>query len=100
MGLCSRVNGKAHEGSDLDLVIRSAGLKRLPLEVLGDLTEKLKESDIPILLELRDWALLPENFQHNIEQQYEILFSSLQPVLREPTAEYKSKKKKDEEEGK
>ena len=88
----SRVNGAAHEGSDLDLVIRSANLKRLPLEVIGGLTEKIKDSDIPILIELRDWATLPESFHKNIQQEYEVLFSSLQPIFKDPPAEYKTKK--------
>ncbi len=96
----SRINGTAHDGSDLDLVIRSADLKRLPLEVLGDLTEKIQESDIPILVELRDWAMLPESFHHNIEQQCEVFYSSRQPIFNEPPAEYKIKKEKGEEDNK
>lgn len=72
----SRVNGTAHEGSDLDLVIRSQNLKPLPLDVYAALSEKIKNSNIPILVELRDWAMLPESFHRNIEQQYEVLFSN------------------------
>ena len=72
----SRVNGGAHEGSDLDLVIRNNGLTPLPVIVFIGLSEKIKESNIPILVELRDWALLPESFHRNIEQQYEVIFSS------------------------
>ena len=89
----SRINGTAHEGSDLDLVVRSADLKRLPPDVFVELCEKIRESPIPILVELRDWAMLPESFHRNIEQQYEVLFSSKQSMLNEPPAEYKTKKK-------
>jgi predicted nucleotidyltransferase len=72
----SRVNGSAHEGSDLDLVIRSENLKPLPLELYSELSEKIRDSNIPILVELRDWAMLPQSFHRNIEQQYEVLFSN------------------------
>lgn len=73
----SRVNGKAHSGSDLDLVIRSIDLKPIPINILSNLVNKIKESNIPILVELRDWARIPVSFQQNIERQYEILFSNL-----------------------
>ena len=72
----SRVNGIAHEGSDLDLVIRGEDLKPLPAAVFNNLNNKIKESNIPILVELRDWALLPESFHKNILQQYEVLFDN------------------------
>ena len=88
----SRVNGTAHEGSDLDLIIRSKDLSPIPADILGDICGKIKDSNIPILVELRDWARLPESFRHNIKQQYEVLFSSLQPILNEPHAEYKTTK--------
>ena len=32
----SRVNGQSHDGSDLDLVLRGPGLKRIPTGALGD----------------------------------------------------------------
>ncbi len=72
----SRVNGTAHEGSDLDLVIRSQNLAPLPVDIYGDLCDKIKESNIPILVELRDWAHLPDSFHENIEKQYELLFDN------------------------
>ncbi|MDR1342792.1 MAG: nucleotidyltransferase domain-containing protein [Prevotellaceae bacterium] len=70
----SRVDGSAHSGSDLDLVIRTGDLKPLPHDVFMALTEKIQDSTIPILVELRDWASLPENFRKNIAQQYEVLY--------------------------
>jgi predicted nucleotidyltransferase len=72
----SRVNGAAHDGSDLDLAIRSSNLTPIPVQAFGELYEKIKESNIPILVELRDWALLPDNFHINIEQKYEVLFDN------------------------
>jgi predicted nucleotidyltransferase len=73
----SRVNGTAHTGSDLDLVIRSSNLKPIPSNVYSDLVAKIKDSNIPILVELRDWATLPESFHRNIIEQYEVLFSNM-----------------------
>jgi len=80
----SRVNGTAHNGSDLDLVIRSQNLKPLSLKVYTELSEKIKESNIPILVELRDWVMLPKSFHENIEKKYEVLFSNHQHFLNEP----------------
>jgi predicted nucleotidyltransferase len=73
----SRVDGSAHEGSDLDLTVRAANGKPLPNGVYMELVEKIQDSNIPILVELRDWALLPENFRRNIARQHEILFTNL-----------------------
>ncbi len=72
----NRVNGTAHEGSDLDLVMRGPGLNPLPVSVVAGLYEKIKDSNIPILVELRDWAQLPATFHKNIERQYEVLFDN------------------------
>lgn len=73
----SRVNGDAHEGSDLDLVVRTHDLQRLPLDVFLDLKDLIEDSTIPILVDLFDWARLPESFQENILRSHEVLFSSL-----------------------
>jgi predicted nucleotidyltransferase len=73
----SRVNGTAHSGSDLDLVVRTDNLKELPIDVLLELKDNIQQSNIPILVELFDWARLPESFHRNIEAQHEVLFSNL-----------------------
>ena len=80
----SRVNGSAHSGSDLDLVARSQDLKPLPSDMMVQLVETIRESNIPILVELRDWTRLPESFHRNIEQQYEVLFSNISMTVDEP----------------
>ena len=79
----SRVNGNAHEGSDLDLVIRGQDLQRIPAKIIYDLKERIKHSNIPILVELRDWHDLPEHFHRAILSNYEVLFSNLQNVKEE-----------------
>ena len=72
----SRVAGGAHDGSDLDLVIRGPGLEALPLDTFDEVCEKIRDSNIPILVELRDWARLPPAFHVNIEHGYEVLFDN------------------------
>jgi len=69
----SRVNGRSHDGSDLDLVLRGPGLKEIPSDRLGDFEEAVRESNIPFLVEARDWARLPERFHGEIEREYVVL---------------------------
>ena len=86
----SRVKGTAHSGSDLDLVVRSETLKPISSPIFATLHEKIINSNIPILVELRDWALLPNNFHPNILEHHEVLFSNLDSLVAEPKANYQS----------
>lgn len=74
----SRVTGGAHEGSDLDLVVRTPDLTKLPIEIFIRLKTSIQESNIPILVELFDWARIPTSFHRNILEHYEVLFSNLE----------------------
>ena len=65
----SRVNGRCHAGSDLDLVMRRPGLEKIPAEQLADFADAVRESTIPFLVEARDWARLPEQFRREIEER-------------------------------
>ena len=69
----SRVNGRSHDGSDLDLVLRGPGLQEIPIDQLGDFAEAVRDSTIPFLVEARDWAWLPERFHREIERGYMVL---------------------------
>ncbi len=69
----SRVNGMAHEGSDLDLVVLPDGDGMLDLSELGIFKDLLQESTIPILVQVLDWNRIPESFQANILKEYEVL---------------------------
>ena len=62
----SRVNGTAHEASDLDLVVRNPIDLSLHQPALIDLREAFSESDLPILVDVLDWALIPESFRQEI----------------------------------
>ena len=69
----SRVTGKSHKGSDLDLVLRGPDLKRIPGGQLMDLIEALEESNVPIIVQAHDWTRLPERFHREIEREYVVL---------------------------
>ena len=69
----SRVNGRSHDGSDLDLVLRGPELAEIDISRLADFTEALQDSTIPFLVEVRDWARLPESFHHEIEREHVVL---------------------------
>jgi len=69
----SRVKGEAHEASDLNLVLRSADLSRIPIDALEDFLQALNDSNIPILVEARDWARLPVSFHEEILKNYVVL---------------------------
>ncbi len=85
-----------HDGSDLDLVIRSHNLDKLPIDIYMELKEKIKHSNIPILVDIFDWARLPESFHQNIEAQHEVLYSNLKKmVANEPPVKYKIKPEDD-----
>ena len=74
----SRVNGESHDGSDLDLVLRGPALE--PLDGgFFDLLEAIEKSNVPILVQAHDWAMLPESFHREIERDY--------VVVQEPTKE-------------
>jgi len=66
----SRVNGRCHEGSDLDLVLRGPGLEKIPVEQLAVFGDALRESTIPFLVEARDWAWLPEEFRQEAKRDH------------------------------
>ena len=72
----SRVNGDAHEGSDLDLVIRTLNNEYFPNQFYHQLKENITESNIPFLVDLFLWHQLPKSFQRNIEEKHEVLFSN------------------------
>lgn len=73
----SRVDGTAHEGSDIDLVIRTADLAPLPIGMLYAFREAHRDSNIPILMDAFDWATLPTSFQKNIQERHEVFWRKI-----------------------
>lgn len=76
----SRVSGRSHEGSDLDLVLRAPDLAPIDASALAAFLDALRDSTIPILVEAHDWARLPKSFHGQIEREY----VTLQHGTREP----------------
>ncbi len=66
----SRITGHAHEGSDLDIVLRNPANLTAETPELPDLQEAVRESDLPMLIDIHDWAHLPTDFHRNIENNY------------------------------
>jgi len=67
----SRMDGSAHSGSDLDLVIVDYGQEDsdyLRLKVA------FQESNIPFLIDIFELNKLPESFQQEIKRQHLVLY--------------------------
>lgn len=69
----SRVRGDGHEASDLDLVVRNPEALLDPTPGVAALREALVESNLPIRVDLLDWALLKPHFWREIEQGYVVV---------------------------
>ena len=60
----SRINGKAHEGSDLDLTIKNFPKNKY----LFDLKEIFSNSNIPFLIDVNLYEDLPQSFKDEIDK--------------------------------
>lgn len=69
----SRVSGDAHEASDLDLVLRDPRDPGAESRQLPALRAAFIDSDLPIRVDLMDWARLPAGFQREIERAHVVL---------------------------
>jgi len=69
----SRITEHNHEGSDLDLVLRNPSALEVPVRGSSDLKEAISASSLPMLIDIHQWAYLPESFKQNIEQAYVLL---------------------------
>ena len=67
----SRLGGDAHEGSDLDLAVKTFGDKKC---TLTELKQMLNESDIPFLIDILEFDKIPESFQDEIKKNYTVIF--------------------------
>ena len=67
----SRVNGEAHDTSDLDLVLISKDGEKVAISEYINFKEALRDSNIPILIQILDWQRIPESFHKNILANYE-----------------------------
>jgi predicted nucleotidyltransferase len=85
----SRVDGSAHDTSDLDVVLRNpADLSQDP-PGWDDLKEAIQNSRLPILVDLHLWSRLPQSFHANIEAAYVVLQTGDGPCPDTPPPERK-----------
>ena len=68
----SRAKGRARRYSDLDLMLDNHG-KTISASVLGNLDEDFDESDLPIIVELRDMAEMDAAFLARVRKDFLLL---------------------------
>lgn len=68
----SRVNGDAHEGSDLDMVVKNFHSNTAKL---SELRELITNSNIPFLTNINEFDKLPKYFQDEILKKYVVIFN-------------------------
>jgi predicted nucleotidyltransferase len=69
----SRVNGDHYDASDLDLVVRQPDDLTRPQPHLDEVAAAFSDSDLPILVQILDWARLPAAFREEIAAGYMVL---------------------------
>lgn len=69
----SRVFGDSHDGSDLDLALISFNSEQKDLAHLKSL---INDSDVPFLVDIVDFRLLPDYFKREIEKKYIVFYKN------------------------
>ena len=67
----SRIKNEAHDGSDLDLVVKSFNSDE---KYLFELKEILQESNIPFIVDIHEFDKLPQSFRDEILKDYVKIF--------------------------
>lgn len=78
----SRVSGKGHAASDLDLAVRNTTALDVPATNLATLRSAIEDSSLPLLVDLHDWALLPETFRRHISNSHSVAPGQCHAPLR------------------
>jgi predicted nucleotidyltransferase len=80
----SRVTGNCHEASDLDLVlIHPETPESSYCENLIELKEALQESNLPISVDVMDWARIPAEFHAQINRNKRQIFPIMDTSIDE-----------------
>ena len=69
----SRVDGTNHDASDLDLVLRAPDLTPVSVNAMSRLIDAFDESSLPIIVDIHDWAQLPEAYHEEIRRNHYVL---------------------------
>ncbi|MCD7878937.1 MAG: nucleotidyltransferase domain-containing protein [Candidatus Gastranaerophilales bacterium] len=59
----SRIKNEAHESSDVDLSVKDFNDSHCNI---GELKNKIEESNIPLIIDINDFKTLPDYFQNEI----------------------------------
>jgi predicted nucleotidyltransferase len=74
----SRVHGNHHDASDLDLVVRQPDNLSQAQTQLARVSEVFADSNLPLIIELVDWACIPSAFHREIEAGYVVVWEAPQ----------------------
>jgi len=69
----SRVDGRAHAASDVDLVLRNPANLSQAQPNLWELKNAIIESNLPLLVDVMDWARVPEAFKQEMQKSHVVL---------------------------
>ncbi len=69
----SRIKGDAHDGSDLDLVVKSFNSDNA---YLFELKELINDSNVPFIVDIHEFDQLPKSFQDEIEKDYVVIYNN------------------------
>lgn len=72
----SRARGDHHDTSDLDLVVRNPLDLTQPCGAIVDAREAFSQSNLPIMVQIVDWARIPAEFHAEILAAYRVLKSA------------------------
>lgn len=75
----SRVHGDCYEASDLDLVARNPADLHRETPGLARVQEAFADSDLPIIVQIVDWARIPASFHAEIEAGYVVVQPGASP---------------------
>ncbi len=67
----SRINGQAHDGSDLDLAVKTFNANNIKA---FQLKEIISNSNIPFLVDIQEFDNLPKSFQEEILKNYIVIY--------------------------
>ncbi len=67
----SRIQGRSHSGSDLDLALRAD--VALDASQMALLMRQIDALNLPFVVDLRDWVALPASFQSEILKSHVVL---------------------------
>ncbi len=69
----SRVSGRSTAASDLELVICSPDRNSIAFEVFNNAQAAMIEADLPIIVQMVDWARISESYRRDIGSRYVVL---------------------------